>query len=167
MVREHHKGPAVPTRLDCDINFIISKLKTAAETAIPEGLGMLTELEFIIKKSDEVLAMRHATAKDLYQRLGLAAPDLIEHVEVTNQPSSNYSRSSSNSSNPQRENSAANRVLTQADMGEGLNILRGVKRSLEAAGHWVPEEAAPNSYPIARAHYGKTVEYGFMCLGYQ
>ena len=53
-VREHHKGPAVPTRLDCDIDFIISKLKTAAETAIPEGLGM-TELECIIKKSDEVL----------------------------------------------------------------------------------------------------------------
>ena len=36
MVREHHKGPAVPTRNDCDIDFIMSKLKAAAETAIPQ-----------------------------------------------------------------------------------------------------------------------------------
>ena len=49
MVREHHKGPAVPTRNDCDIDFIKSKLKAAAETARPEGLGM-TELEFSVKK---------------------------------------------------------------------------------------------------------------------
>ena len=75
----------------------------------------------------------------------MVVPDSLEHVEVTNQSPSNYSRTSTNSSTPQRENSAANRVLTQADMGEGLDILRGMKRSLEAAGHWVPEEAGPNA----------------------
>ena len=109
----------------------------------------MTKLEFVVKKSDEMLSMRHATAKLLYMNHGLVVPDELEHVEVTNQPSSS---SSSNSSTPQREysaanRSAANRVLTQADGGEALNILRGVKRSLEAAGHWVPEEAAPNSCP--------------------
>ena len=82
----------------------------------------------------------------------MVVPDSLEHVEVTNQHPSNYSCTSSNSSTPQRENSAANRsaanrVLTQADGGEVLNILRGVKRSLEALRHWVPEEAAPNSCP--------------------
>ena len=40
MVREHHKGPAVPTWGECDINFFMAKLKTAAETVIPEGLGI-------------------------------------------------------------------------------------------------------------------------------
>ena len=105
MVREHHKGPAVPTWGECDINFFMAKLKAAAETAIPEGLGM-TKLEFSVKKSDEMLSMRHATAKLLYQNHGLVVPDSLEHVEVTNQPSSS---SSSNSSTPQRENSAANR----------------------------------------------------------
>ena len=59
MVREHHKGPAVPTWGECDIEFFMAKLKTAAETAIPEGLGM-TKLEFIIQQSDEVLSMRLA-----------------------------------------------------------------------------------------------------------
>ena len=44
-------------------------------------------------------------------------PDSLEHVEVTNQSPSNHSRTSSNSSTPQRENSAANSaVLTQADI---------------------------------------------------
>ena len=47
------------------MNFFMAKLETAAKTAIPEGLGM-TKLEFIIKKSDEVLSMRHAMPKDLY-----------------------------------------------------------------------------------------------------
>ena len=37
------------------MNFFMAKLETAAKTAIPEGLGM-TNLEFIIKKSDEVLS---------------------------------------------------------------------------------------------------------------
>ena len=147
-VRDHHKGPVVPTWGECDINFFMAKLKSAAETPVPEGLGM-TKLEFVVKKSDEVLSMRHATAKLLYMNHGLAVPDELEHVEVTNQPSSS---SSSNSSTPQRDysaanRSAANRVLTQADGGEALNILRGVKRSLEAVGKWVPEEAAPNQCP--------------------
>ena len=56
-------------------------------------------------KSDEVLSMRYATAKDLYQKLGIIVPESLEHVEVTNQSPSNHSRSSSNSSTPQRENS--------------------------------------------------------------
>ena len=148
LVRDHHKGPVVPTWGECDINFFMAKLKSAAETPVPEGLGM-TKLEFVVKKSDEMLAMRHATAKLLYMNHGLAVPNELEHVEVTNQPSSS---SSSNSSTPQREysaanRSAANRVLTQADGGEALNILRGVKRSLEALGKWVPEEAAANQCP--------------------
>ena len=124
----------MPTWGECDINFFMAKLKAAAETPVLEGLGM-TKLEFVVKKSDEMLSMRHATAKLLYMNHGLVVPDELEHVEVTNQPSSS---SSSNSSTPQREysaanRSAANRVLTQADGGEALNILRGVKRSLEAA----------------------------------
>ena len=72
-----------------------------------------------------------------------------------------------------------NRVRTQADIGEGLNILRGVKRSLEAAGHWVPEEAEPIS---CRTQWNRNesgvrkcpnqekmcnTDYGLMCLGYQ
>ena len=39
-VREHHKGPAVPTWGECDINFFMAKLKAAAETAVPEDLGI-------------------------------------------------------------------------------------------------------------------------------
>ena len=106
----------------------------------------MTKLEFVVKISDEVLSMRHATAKNLYMNHGLAVPNELEHVEVTNQPSSS---SSSNSSTPQRDYSTANRSAanhgyTQADRGEALNILRGIKRSLEAVGKWVPEEAAPN-----------------------
>ena len=31
-------------------------------------------------KSDEVLSMRYATAKDLYQKLGMAVPDSLEDV---------------------------------------------------------------------------------------
>ena len=148
LVRDHHKGPVVPTWGECDINFFMAKLKSAAETPVPEGLGM-TKLEFVVKKSDEMLSMRHATAKLLYMNHGLAVPDELEHVEVTNQPSSS---SSSNSSTPQRDYSTANRSepnhgYTQADRGEALSTLRGVKRSLEAVGKWVPEEAAPNACP--------------------
>ena len=104
----------------------------------------------MVKISDEVLSMRHATAKLLYLNHGLAVPEELELVEVTNQPPS--SSNSSNSSTPQRDYSTANRSApnhgyTQADRDEALNILRGVKRSLEAVGKWVPEEAAPNSCP--------------------
>ena len=123
-VRDHHKGPVVPTWGECDLDFFKAKLKSAAETPVPYGLGM-TKLDFVVKISDEVLSMRHATAKLLYMNHGLAVPNELEHVEVTNQPSSS---SSSNSSTPQCENSAANRsdanrVLTQADVGEGLATL--------------------------------------------
>ena len=54
----------------------------------------MTKLEFVVKKSDEMLAMRHATAKLLYMNHGLVVPDSLEHVEVTNQPSSSSSSNS-------------------------------------------------------------------------
>ena len=150
LVREHHKGPVLPTWGECDLDFFMARLKTAAETPVPNGLGM-KKLEFVVKTSDEVLSMRHSTAKLLYMNHGLAVPDELEHVEVTNQPPPSSSNSS-NSSTPQREYSTANRSspghgYTQADGGEALSILRGVKRSLEAVGKWVPEEAAPNACP--------------------
>ena len=39
MVREHHKGPAVQIRGEYDLDFIMGKLKTAAETAIPQRVS--------------------------------------------------------------------------------------------------------------------------------
>ena len=148
LVREHHKGPVLPTWGECNLDFFKARLKTAAEANVPNGLGM-TKLDFVVKISDEVLSMRHATAKLLYLKNGLAVPEELEHVEVTNQPPSS-SNSSSNSSTPQRDYSTANRQspghgYTQADVGEALSILRGVKRSFEAVGKWVPEEAASNT----------------------
>ena len=59
----------------------------------------MTKLDFVVKISDEVLSMRHATAKLLYTNHGLVLPEELRHVEVTNQPPSS-SNSSSNSSTP-------------------------------------------------------------------
>ena len=139
----------LPTWGECNLDFFKARLKTAAEANVPNGLGM-TKLNFVVKISDEVLSMRHATAKLLYLNHGLAVPEELELVEVTNQTPS--SSNSSNSSTPQRDVSTANRSspshgYTEADRGEALSILRGVKRSLEAVGKWVPEEAAPNACP--------------------
>ena len=138
----------LPTWGECNLDFFKARLKTAAEANVPNGLGM-TKLNFVVKISDEVLSMRHATAKLLYLNHGLAVPEELELVEVTNQTPSS-SNSSSNSSTPQRDYSTANRQspghgYTQADVGEALSILRGVKRSFEAVGKWVPEEAASNT----------------------
>ena len=60
------------------------KLKAAAENQTPMGLKMKS-LDFMVTLGDETLTMRDATAKCIYEKHGVAVPESLAHVVVTNQ----------------------------------------------------------------------------------
>ena len=135
------------------------KLKAAAENQTPMGLKMKS-LDFMVTLGDETLTMRDATAKCIYEKHGVAVPESLAHVVVTNQvvpgigggvpnhgvfsasqsPASSPNRSSPALSNPGRLGSS----YMQAEIAEGLAILRGIKRSMQVRQMWVEAEEQQN-----------------------
>ena len=91
LVLDKHKGPALPLFTGISLEMVLTKLKAAAENQTPMGLKMKS-LDFIVTVSDEVLTMRDATAKCIYQKHGMNVPEFLKDVVVTNSGSSSELR---------------------------------------------------------------------------
>ena len=150
-VLDKHKGPAIPLWTDVTIEVILQKLKIVAETQNPMGLK-LKSLDFVVTPAEEILTMRDATAKCFYEKFAMKVPESLKDVVVTNQVAPAHSASQSPASSPARcgsspgssaSHSGGNSMM-QAQIGEGMAILRGIKRSMEARNMWVEEMGHQN-----------------------
>ena len=158
-VLDKQKGPALPLFKDVTLETVLMKLKAAAENQTPHGLKM-ERLDFIVTPGDETLTMRDATAKCIYEKHGVAVPESLAHVVVTNQvvpgigggvPNHGvFSASQSPASSPNRSSPAHSNAgrfgssHMQAEIAEGLAIVRGIKRSMQARHMWVEAEEQQN-----------------------
>ena len=158
-VLDKQKGPALPLFKGVTIETVLMKLKAAAENQTPHGLKM-QRLDFIVTLGDETLTMRDATAKCIYEKHGVAVPESLAHVVVTNQvvpglgggvPNHGvFSASQSPASSPNRSSPAHSNAgrfgssHMQAEIAEGLAIVRGIKRSMQARHMWVEAEEQQN-----------------------
>ena len=129
------------------------------ENQTPMGLKMKS-LDFMVTLGDETLTMRDATAKCIYEKHGVAVPESLAHVVVTNQvvpglgggvPNHGvFSASQSPASSPNRSSPAHSNAgrfgssHMQAEIAEGLAIVRGIKRSMQARHMWVEAEEQQN-----------------------
>ena len=154
-VLDKQKGPALPLFKGVTIETVLMKLKAAAENQTPMGLKMKS-LDFMVTLGDETLTMRDATAKCIYEKHGVAVPESLAHVVVTNQvvpglgggvPNHGvFSASQSPASSPNRSSPAHSNAgrfgssHMQAEIAEGLAIVRGIKRSMQARHMWVEAE---------------------------
>ena len=82
-VLDKQKGPALPLWTGVTLEMLLTKLKAAAENQTPMGLKM-NSLDFIVTLGDETLTMRDATAKCIYRKHGMAVPESLKDVVVTN-----------------------------------------------------------------------------------
>ena len=156
-VLDKQKGPALPLFKDVTLETVLMKLKAAAENQTPHGLKMKC-LDFIVTLGDETLTMRDATAKCIYEKHGVAVPESLAHVVVTNQVvpgpgggvPNHFSASQSPASSPNRWSPASSNAgrfgasHMQAEIAEGLAIVRGIKRSMQARHMWVEAEEQQN-----------------------
>ena len=156
-VLDKQKGPALPLFKGVTIETVLMKLKAAAENQTPHGLKM-ERLDFIVTPGDETLTMRDATAKCIYEKHGVAVPESLAHVVVTNQVvpglgggvPNHFSASQSPASSPNRWSPASSNAgrlgasHMQAEIAEGLAIVRGIKRSMQARHMWVEAEEQQN-----------------------
>ena len=158
-VLDKQKGPALPLFKGVTIETVLMKLKAAAENQTPHGLKMKS-LDFMVTLGDETLTMRDATAKCIYEKHGVAVPESLAHVVVTNQvvpgigggvPNHGvFSASQSPASSPNRSSPAHSNAgrfgssHMQAEIAEGLAIVRGIKRSMQARHMWVEAEEQQN-----------------------
>ena len=132
--------------------MLLIKLKAAAENQTLMGLKMKS-LDFIVTLGDETLTMRDATAKCFYERFGMKVPESLKDVVVTNQVAPAHSASQSPASSPAHSGSSSGssashsggNSMMQAQIGEGMAILRCIKRSMEARNMWVEEMGHQNN----------------------
>ena len=138
-VLDKQKGPALPLFKGVTIETVLMKLKAAAENQTPHGLKM-ERLDFIVTPGDETLTMRDATAKCIYEKHGVAVPESLAHVVVTNQVvpglgggvPNHFSASQSPASSPNRSSPAFSNAgrfgasHMQAEIAEGLAILSSI-----------------------------------------
>ena len=151
-VLDKHKGPALPLWTDVTIEMVLQKLKVVAENQTPMGLK-LKSLDFIVTPAEEILTMRDATAKCFYEKFGMKVPESLKDVVVTNQVAPAHSASQSPASSPAHSASSSGssashsggNSMMQAQIGEGMAILRGIKRSMEARNMWVEEMGHQNN----------------------
>ena len=157
-VLDKQKGPALPLWNGVTFDTLLTKLKAAAEDPTPMGLKMHT-LDFMVTLGEETLTMRDATAKCIYEKYGMNVPESLTHVVVTNQGCAGsgsgvpnhggFSGSQSPVSSPNRSSPGSNACrlgypYMQAEIAEGLAILRGIKRSMQARQMWVEAEEQQN-----------------------
>ena len=94
-----------------------------------------------------------------YEKHGVPVPESLAHVVVTNQVGAGigggvpnhgvFSASQSPASSPNRSSPGSNPCrlgypYMQAEIAEGLAILRGIKRSMQARQMWVEAEEQQN-----------------------
>ena len=149
-VLDKQKGPALPLWTGVTLEMLLTKLKAAAENQTPMGLKM-NSLDFIVTLGDETLShdarcdgqvllreVRHEGAR-VAQRCRSdqsGCPELLARAILAARCGSSPGSSASHSGgNP----------MMQAHIREGLAILRGIKRSMEARNMWVEEMGHQNN----------------------
>ena len=128
---------------------ITDRIKAVAEDKT-DGVGLkMNELKFVVVPSQQDLIMSDATAKFVHLQFGITVPAAIAAVDMRSQlnnqqqdrtPPRAGSTAGSSCSSP----SSSISLAAAPDVAEGLQILRGVKRSMQAKGVWV-ETDAPTS----------------------
>ena len=113
----------------------------------------MASLDFEIVPSDLALVMRDATAKHICLQHGMNVPPAIAEA-VQCQAAENHNQfqttpprstnSTATSPGSSASHSGAPSSTMQAEFVEGIKILRGIKRTMQARKIWVDEEEAPN-----------------------
>ena len=140
-------GAALPVYGDCTVESITGRIKSVAEDKGQAGLRMAS-LEFEIVPSKEDLIMRDATAAHICRSNGIDVPPAIAQAyqnqllenpkQTTTPPRACGSTASSPGSSASHAGSASSGM--QAELMEGLKILRGIKHTMQARNLWVEED---------------------------
>jgi len=126
-------GAALPLYGDRTTETITAQMKSVAEDE--HGLKM-AELKFDIVQSDTDLTMRDCTASHMCRQHGLSVPPAIaDAYQVQGTPPRFPSSPGSSASHAGSASSGM-----QAEFGEAMKILRGIKRTMEARKIWVEED---------------------------
>ena len=141
-----HAGHVLPIHGPNTTQSITDRIKAVAEDNT-DGVGLkMKELKFIVVPSQQDLVMSDATAKFIHMQFGITVPAAIATVDMRSQlnnqqqdrtPPRAGSTAVSACSSPANSISLA----SSSDLAEGLQILRGVKRSMQARGVWVEADA--------------------------
>ena len=130
-------GAALPLHGDRTTETITARMKSAAEEHTGNGLKM-AELSFDIVQSDSDLIMRDCTAHHICKQHGLSVPPAIaEAHQVTIQGTPPRSYVASPGSSASHAGSVSSNM--QAEFGEAMKILRGIKRTMQARNMWVED----------------------------
>jgi len=133
-------GVALPLYGDRTTETITACIKSVAENQGQNGLKMAS-LTFDIVQSDTDLIMRDCTAQHICRQHGLIVPPAIvdaHQVQVQTPPRFSGSTASSPGSSATHAGSASSGM--QAEFAEGIKILRGIKRTMQARKIWVEED---------------------------
>ena len=131
-------GAALPLHGDRTVETYTAAMKTRAEE-LDHGSGLdMAELTFDIVQSDSDLIMRDCTAHHICKQHGLSVPPAIaEAVQVTIQGTPPRSYVASPGSSASHAGSVSSNM--QAEFGEAIKILRGIKRTMQARNIWVED----------------------------
>ena len=133
-------GVALPLYENRTTDTLTARIKSVAEDQGQNGLKMAS-LTFDIVESDIDLIMRDCTAHHLCRQHGLNVPPAIAeaHQVQVQSPSrvSSGSTASSPGSSASHAGSASSGSGMQPQFVEGINILRGIKRTMQARNVWV------------------------------
>ena len=148
-------GAALPVYGDCTVDSITARIKSVAEDKGQAGLRMAS-LEFDIVPSKEDLIMRDATAAHICRSNGIDVPPAIAQAyqnqllenpkQTTTPPRACGSTASSPGSSASHAGSVSSGM--QAELMEGLKILRGIKHTMQARNLWVEEDEQNKCAPM-------------------
>jgi len=138
-------GVALPLYEDRTTDTITARLKSVAEDQGQNGLKMAS-LTFDIVQSDIDLIMRDCTAHHICRSHGLNVPPAIAEAHQVQNPNQiltpprfgGGSTASSPGSSASHAGSASSGM--QPQFVEAINILRGIKRTMQARKMWVEED---------------------------
>jgi len=131
-------GAALPLHGDRTVETYTAVMKSRAEE-LDHGNGLdMAELTFDIVQSDSDLIMRDCTAHHICKQHGLSVPPAIaEAHQVTIQGTPPRSYVASPGSSASHAGSVSSNM--QAEFGEAIKILRGIKRTMQARNIWVED----------------------------
>jgi len=138
-------GVALPLYEDRTTDTITARIKSVAEDQGQNGLKMAS-LTFDIVQSDIDLIMRDCTAHHICRSHGLNVPPAIAEAHQVQNPNQiltpprfgGGSTASSPGSSASHAGSASSGM--QPQFVEAINILRGIKRTMQARKMWVEED---------------------------
>ena len=99
----------------------------------------MKELKFIVVPSQQDLVMSDATAKFIHMQFGITVPAAIATVDMRSQLNNQQQyrtppRAGSTAGSACSSPASSISLASSSDLAEGLQILRGVKRSMQAQG---------------------------------